>query len=89
MRKASLAHTKAHLSEIVDDAEHRARSTVILRHGKPAAVIVPVDVAIPSKPPARRTSSAAALRSVRRFIEEFSAADPKTSAAEDLRRGRR
>ncbi len=89
MRKASLVHAKAHLSEIVDAAEHRGKRIVILRHGKPAAAIVPVDVAMPPKPPARARSSKAALRSIRAFIEEFSSADPNTSAVEDLLRGRR
>ena len=35
MRTSSLAAAKAHLSSLVDDAEHRGKSTVILRHGKP------------------------------------------------------
>ena len=89
VRKASLAHAKAHLSEIVDAAEHRGKCIVILRHGKPAAAIVPVEVALPPKRRARPLGSKAALRSVRVFIEEFSSADPKTSAVEDLLRGRR
>jgi len=89
VRKASLAHAKAHLSAIVDAAEHHGKRIVILRHGKPAAAIVPVDVAIPPKRRARALSSKVALRSVRVFIEEFSSADPKTSAVEDLLRGRR
>ncbi len=45
MRKASVADAKAHFSELVDLAEHKKQRTLILRHGKPAAVIVPVDVA--------------------------------------------
>ncbi len=89
MRKASLAHTKAHLSEIVDAAEHHGTSIVILRHGKPAAAIVPVDVALPPKRAARALSSKAARRSVRAFVEDFSSADRKTSAVKDLLRGRR
>jgi len=89
MRKTSLAHAKAHLSAFVDAAEHRGRSVVILRHGKPAAAIVPVDVALPPKPRAGPLSAKTARRSLCAFIEEFSAADPKTSAVEDLRRGRR
>ncbi|MGH7895678.1 MAG: hypothetical protein ACREQL_13485 [Candidatus Binatia bacterium] len=75
---------------MVDAAEHHGQRIVILRHGKPAAAVVPVDVAVPPKP--RRTpplNSKAAGRSVRRFIEEFSAAEPATSAVEDLLRGRR
>ena len=90
MRKASLAHAKAHLSEIVDAAEHQGKRIMILRHGKPAAAIVPVEIAAP--PTRRRTttmSSKAATQSVRVFVKEFSAAEPKRSAVEDLRQGRR
>ena len=90
MRKASLAHAKAHLSALVDAAEHHGKRIVILRHGKPAAAIVPVGVAIP--PPQRRTRSTSlkdVQRSVRVFIEEFSVVDPLTSAVADLVRGRR
>jgi prevent-host-death family protein len=45
MRKASVADAKAHFSELVDLAEHKGQRILILRHGKPAAAIVPVDVA--------------------------------------------
>ena len=89
MRKTSLARAKAHLSALVDAAEHRGKSVVILRHGKPAAAIVPVDVALAPAPRARPRTANVTRRSVRAFIEEFSAADPRTSAVEDLRRGRR
>jgi prevent-host-death family protein len=90
MRKTSLSQAKANLSKIVDEAEHHGKRIVILRHGKPAAAIVPVAVAMPARP--RRTPSLnlnVAARSVRRFVEEFSAAEPATSAVEDLRQGRR
>ena len=90
MRRTSLAHAKAHLSEIVDAAEHHGKRIVILRHGKPAAAIVPVDVAVPPRLRRRRTLSAKAVeRSVRGFVEEFSGVEPKTSAVEDLLQGRR
>jgi len=90
MRKASLADAKTHLSRLVDEAEHHGKRTVILRHGKPAAAIVPVDVAMPPKPRSRSAMDpAAAARSVKRFIREFSAADPGTSAVADLLQGRR
>ena len=46
MRRTSLATAKAKLSALVDDAQHRRRTTLILRHGKPSAAIVPVDVAV-------------------------------------------
>jgi prevent-host-death family protein len=50
MRKASVANAKAHFSELVDLAEHKGQRILILRHGKPAAAIVPVDV-VAAKPP--------------------------------------
>lgn len=45
MRTTSLVAAKAHLSELVDAAEHRGVRILILRRGKPAAAIVPVDAA--------------------------------------------
>ncbi len=45
VRQTPLAKAKAHLSELVDAAEHRGQRTLILRHGKPAAALVPVEVA--------------------------------------------
>ena len=45
VKKTSLVQAKAHLSELVDAAEHRGQRVLILRHGKPAAAIVPVAVA--------------------------------------------
>jgi prevent-host-death family protein len=50
MDHRSLAHAKARLSELVDGAEHHGKRTIILRHGKPAAAIVPVSVAQDSRP---------------------------------------
>jgi prevent-host-death family protein len=86
----SLADAKAHISELVDQAEHRGRRTLILRHGKPAAAIVPVDVATPKPAPVRHVmSEKAARRSVEAFIAAFSACEPEVSAVEDLRAGRR
>jgi prevent-host-death family protein len=87
MRKTSFAEAKAHLSELVDQAEHHGKRIVILRHGKPAAAIVPVDVATP--PRARVLSDDEVRRSVSAFLEEFSAAEPYTSAVEDLIASRR
>ena len=90
VKKVSLAQAKAHFSELVDRAQHTGKRTLILRHGKPAAVIVPVDVAIPESPRARRPmGSKATRRSVEDFIAEFSAVEPAVSAVEDLLAGRR
>ncbi|HEY6461457.1 MAG TPA: type II toxin-antitoxin system Phd/YefM family antitoxin [Polyangiaceae bacterium] len=89
MRKISLADAKAHLSELVDEAEHRGKRIVILRHGKPAAAIVPVAVAAPRRRARKRWTEVEARRSVEAFIAEFSAAQPEVSAVDDLLAGRR
>jgi len=85
--KTSLAHAKAHLSELVDQAEHKNRRILILRHGKPAAAIVPVAVATPKR---QRRAQAMSDDEVRAFFAEAAqAGDPTHSAVEDLVRGRR
>ena len=85
MRRTSLAHAKAHLSELVDDVEHRGKRIVIQRHGKPAAAIVPVDVAIPKRKRARpKESDIEAL-----FAELAKYDDPHVSAVEELIHSRR
>jgi prevent-host-death family protein len=89
MRTTSLARAKANLSKIVDEAEHHGKRIVILRHGKPAAAVVPVAVAMPKPQRTRSLNPKSAERSVRRFIGEFSAVEPATSAVEDLLKGRR
>jgi prevent-host-death family protein len=68
MRKTSLADAKARLSALVDDAQHRRRKTVILRHGKPSAAIVPVDVALPPKAVPRRRLSARDIKALFRAL---------------------
>ena len=88
MRKTSLADAKAHLSKLVDDAEHHGKQIMILRHGKPAAIIVPVPAA-PTRRRARALSDREVQSSVRAFVEEFSAAEPGVSAVEDLIGSRR
>lgn len=44
MRTLQLREAKAGLSAVVDAAE-RGEATTITRHGRPAAVVMPVDVA--------------------------------------------
>jgi antitoxin YefM len=39
----SLAHTKAHLSEIIDEVEATQEHVIITRRGRPAALILGVD----------------------------------------------
>ena len=86
MKQTSLAHAKAHLSEIVDAAEHRGESTLIHRHGKPSAVVVPVDVAMPAKKK-RRGMTPREIAALHARLEEQG--DPNRSAVDDLIAGRR
>ena len=82
MQRTSLADAKAHLSALVDEAEHHHKRILILRHGKPAAAIVPVDVAVPSK---RRLSDV----EIDKLFAELGGASPQASAVDDLLSGRR
>jgi prevent-host-death family protein len=87
VEKRSFADVKAHLSEIVDQAEHRGKKILILRHGKPAAAIVPASVARGSRP--RRVLS---RKQADRRLDELAvelAGDPSFSAVADLLEGRR
>jgi prevent-host-death family protein len=82
MQRMSLAEAKAHLSALVDEAEHHHKRTLILRHGKPAAAIVPVEVAVP----ARRRLSATEIEAV---FEGLGKVAPENSAVGELIAGRR
>jgi prevent-host-death family protein len=82
VRKASIAEAKAHLSALVDEAEHHNKRTLILRHGKPVAAIVPLDVAVPSAP---RLSK----QEIERLFAALGSTAPRESAEEDLLAGRR
>lgn len=86
MKQASLAHAKAHLSEIVDAAEHRGVSTLIHRHGKPSAVVVPVEVGMPIKK-RRRGMTPEEIAALHATFE--GQGDPNFSAVDDLIAGRR
>jgi prevent-host-death family protein len=88
MQKMSLAEANARFSELVDQAEHHGKRVIILRHGKPAAAIVPVEVAAPrSKLP--RMTEAELEHNIQAYIAEFSASEPEVSAVDDLLAGRR
>jgi prevent-host-death family protein len=89
VKTMSLAKAKAHISELVDQAEHHGARTLISRHGKPVAAIVPVDVAKPTPRRPKPMSDDEVARSVQAFIDEFSAAEPEVSAVDDLLLGRR
>jgi prevent-host-death family protein len=85
MRKTSLVKAKAHLSELVDAAEHRGQRILVLRHGKPAAAIVPVELA--RKPKKRRSMTPAEAEAL---MNEMAASARPTniSVAEALGRDR-
>jgi prevent-host-death family protein len=86
MRTTSLANAKARLSELVDAAEHHGQRIVILRHGKPAAALVPFGVVAEKR--RRPMPREEAEKSVLAFVEEFSSAEPSVSAVEDVMRSR-
>ncbi len=86
MEKRSFADVKAHLSELVDQAEHRGKKVIILRHGKPAAAIVPVAAATgPSKPAMTRGEAERRLDDLARELT----GDSAFSAVNDLLQSRR
>ena len=87
MEKRSFAEVKAHLSEVVDQAEHRGKRILILRHGKPAAAIVPVSVATAGRR-RRRMSVEEAERRLDTLAEELRG-DATHSAVANLLEGRR
>lgn len=86
VKQTSLAHAKAHLSELVDAAEHRGERTLIHRHGKPSAVIVPVEVGMPPKK-RRRGMTPREIAALHARLE--GQGDPTVSAVDDLLAGRR
>jgi prevent-host-death family protein len=87
MRRTSLVHAKAHLSELVDQAEHKGKAVLILRHGKPAAALVPVSMVknleSPGPPPMTTDEE------LERFWVGFGKDEPSGSAVADLVHGRR
>jgi len=76
MRRTSLVRAKAHLSELVDEAEHKKRPVIILRHGKPAAAIVPVD-AVPGLK--RDVPRALSAEEARALLDDLATSAPETS----------
>jgi prevent-host-death family protein len=89
MKKASLADAKARLSALVDEAEHKGRRTLILRHGKPSAAIVPVSVATaPARARGRKRRSLSHAE-VKRLFAGLGKGRSSQSAVAELRRSRR
>ena len=84
MRKTSFAEAKAHLSELVDAAEHKDARILILRHGKPAAALVPASMVLET-PHKRRRRSSAEIATLHAAL----GAGDEASAVADLFAGRR
>ena len=85
MRRTSLVHAKAHLSELVDEAEHKKKPVIILRHGKPAAAIVPID-AVPGLK--RATPRPMSAKEARALLDDLAASAPETSMSIEEALGR-
>ena len=83
MRKMSIAEAKAHFSQVVEDAR-RGKKIVILRHGKPAAAVVPLSALEPVPKPRPMTEEEALA-----FFESIPQGDPTFDAVADLKAGRR
>jgi prevent-host-death family protein len=87
MRRTSLVDAKSHLSELVDRAEHKGQPTLICRHGKPAAAIVPVEVAEAAMTAGRSTRMSS--DEIATLLDGLAASgDPSGSALRELREGR-
>ena len=85
-----LAKAKARLSALVDEAQHRHRRIVILRHGKPSAAIVPVDVALAAVPGGgRKAKRGLSAGRVRALLGGFGKSRARHSAVADLLGSRR
>ena len=87
MKRWSLAEVKAHLSALVNEAEHKGRRILILRHGKPSAALVPVDVALARG--ARRRRGRLSAKGVRDLLGGLGKGRVRPGAVADLLDGRR
>jgi prevent-host-death family protein len=84
MKKMSVAEAKARFSELITDAR-RGKRTVILRHGKPAAAVVPAAAVEPAPKPVAMTREQALA-----IFQSFShLGDPAIDAVGELKAGRR
>jgi len=84
MKRVSVAHAKAHFSELVAEAR-RGKRIVILRHGKPAAAVVPATEVEPSAPAVRMSRREAIA-----VFESFAhLGDPTFDAVAEVKAGRR
>jgi prevent-host-death family protein len=89
MKKTSLAHAKARLSALVSAAQHKRQRVIILRHGKPSAAIVPIDVALAASISSRARAKGLTLTEVRRLFGALGKGTTRRSAVADLLATRR
>lgn len=82
MRKKSLAEAKANLATLVDEAERHHERIIILRRGRPAAALVPVEVALSTR---RKLSES----EINAGFENLGHGATDLSAVDDLLAGRR
>jgi prevent-host-death family protein len=84
MKRMSVAEAKAHFSDVVAEAR-RGKKILILRHGKPAAAVVPVSMveSAPTAPALTREEALAVFESFAHL------GDPGFDAVADLKTGRR
>ena len=87
MKQASLVQARAHFSDVVDDAEYRGVTTVIYRHGKPSAAVVPMSVAKPKRKAKPRPLTPEEIAALHADLEQYDV--PGFSAVQDTRDGRR
>lgn len=76
----SLAHVKAHLSEIVDLVERQHERVVITRHGRPAAVLLSPDDLASIEETLAITSAPGALDEIRAAEGEIERGEYLTAA---------
>jgi prevent-host-death family protein len=89
MKKTSLAHAKTQLSTLVSEAQHKRRSVIILRHGKPCAAIVPIDVALAASRSRGPGAKGLTHQEVRRLFGALGKRTTRRSAVADLLATRR
>lgn len=88
MHKRSLVEAKAHLSQLVDAAEHHGARVLILRHGKPAAAIVPPGDVLHGKASHKQPHRPSA-KTVSALFAGLGKGNAEPSAVADLLRNRR
>ena len=79
----SLAHIKAHLSEVVDRVEHQHDRVVLTRNGRPAAILVSPDDLEAIEDTLDLLSDPQALKEINQAREEI--AEGRVLDAETLR----